>query len=308
MKRIWFLVLVSLALITTLVWFALFSYSEDNLKIIACDVGQGDAFLVSRKDFQILIDGGPNNRVLQCLADNMPFWDKVVEVVVLSHPQKDHFMGLIEVFKRYEIKYFFTTPLDSGSYDWEVLNELVGGSHTKVLNPVRGNKYRLGMIYLDVLYPTEEFLRANLIFKNSNLTLEQFDNTTNFLGAYTSKIDPNEFSVVLIMSYKDFDALFTGDISPVISDKLAQELKQNYNERIEYIKVPHHGSKNGLSVDLIDAVNPEVAVISAGKGNSYGHPHKEILDMLQSTNIQVLRTDQLGNIKVVTDGNTWLVE
>ncbi|MFC1600611.1 ComEC/Rec2 family competence protein [Patescibacteria group bacterium] len=298
MKKIWFLALSTLGLISILIWFAIYSYSSDDLKVIACDVGQGDAFIITRKEFQILIDGGPNDKVLACLADNMPFWDRVVDVVILSHPQKDHFAGLIDVFENYDVKYFITSPFKSGSSEWRVLEEQVGGSGARVINPTAGQLYRFGLICLDILYPTEEFLVAN--FENYS-----FVGKEGVLGAYTSKKDPNEFSVVLIISYKDFDALFTGDIDPAISDYVAEEINRESFDGVEYVKVPHHGSKNGLSQSLLDAIKPRIAVIPVGKNNSYGHPHKEIVDMLQSTGVEILRTDEQGEIVVETNGDKY---
>jgi competence protein ComEC len=300
-KRIWFTVLAFSGLICVLVWFSVISHIENNIKIVACDVGQGDAFLVTLKDFQILIDGGSNNKVINCLADNMPFWDRSIEVVVLSHPQKDHFGGLIDVFEMYEVKYLITTPVDSGSMEWGVLKELVGSSQTEVINPVGGDEYRFGLIYLDILHPTEEYLLANLEDYSTG-------NSKDVLGAYTSKKDPNEFSLVLILSYKEFDALFTGDIGPVISNMVAEEITKKGKRNIEYIKVPHHGSKNGLTENLLEAISPKVAVISAGINNSYGHPHKEIIELLSDWSIRTLRTDKLGNIEVVTNGSAWWVK
>ena len=300
-KRIWFTVLAFSGLICVLVWFSVISHIENNIKIVACDVGQGDAFLVTLKDFQILIDGGSNNKVINCLADNMPFWDRSIEVVVLSHPQKDHFGGLIDVFEMYEVKYLITTPVDSGSMEWGVLKELVGSSQTEVINPVGGDEYRFGLIYLDILHPTEEYLLANLEDYSTG-------NSKDVLGAYTSKKDPNEFSLVLILSYKEFDALFTGDIGPVISNMVAEEITKKGKRNIEYIKVPHHGSKNGLTENLLEAISPKVAVISAGINNSYGHPHKEIIELLSDWSIKTLRTDKLGNIEVETNGSAWWVK
>lgn len=302
MRNIWFYLLSFLALISFLIWFSVIGYNRNYLQVIACDVGQGDAFLVTLKDFQILIDGGPNNKVLECLSDNMPFWDRTVEVIILSHPQKDHFGGLIDVFESYDVRYFLTTPIDSSSIEWRVLEKLVEGSNTKVINPVSGDKYRFGLIYIDILHPTEEFLSVNLDDYH-------FGSSENVLGAYTSKKDPNELSLVLVLSYKDFDALFTGDIGPGISDELAKVFVLSSSQRIEYIKVPHHGSKNGLTKALLDAVEPKVAVISSGKGNSYGHPHKEILEMLNDKNIKILRTDETGRVVVKSDGgDLWVVK
>lgn len=72
--------------------------------------------------------------------------------------------------------------------------------------------------------------------------------------------------------------------------------------------MPHHGSKNGLTKKLLDAVTPEVAVISVGKNNRYGHPHEEVLNLLSEKEVKILRTDQKGNIEVVANGSTWWVE
>lgn len=112
---------------------AVLSIGSDNLKIVACDVGQGDAILMTRKDIQILIDGGPDRKVLECLDKNMPFWDRNIEVVILTHPQKDHYMGLIDVFETYQVVYFIANSLDVSSYEYGVLKDKVGGRELKLL-------------------------------------------------------------------------------------------------------------------------------------------------------------------------------
>ena len=104
----------------------------------------------------------------------------------------------------------------------------------------------------------------------------------------------------------DFDALLTGDISPEISDIVAGKLEEKGSPSIEYFKVPHHGSKNGLTPELLEVAMPKIAVVSVGK-NSYGHPSGEIIKMLEARSIKVLRTDEVGNVEVVTDGESyWL--
>ena len=94
-----------LSLIAVLVWLAVYSV-DINLQIIACDVGQGDAILIQKNTTQVLIDGGPNQSVLNCLGRHLPFWDKQIELVILTHPQEDHYAGLIDVFKTYKILSF----------------------------------------------------------------------------------------------------------------------------------------------------------------------------------------------------------
>ncbi len=101
----------SLILVLSVVWLAVITFPDNNLHIIACDVGQGDAMLLTYKNFQVLIDGGPNSKVLPCLSGHMPFWDRQIEVVILTHPEADHFIGLIDVFKNYKIKYFLANQV-----------------------------------------------------------------------------------------------------------------------------------------------------------------------------------------------------
>ncbi|MBU4185042.1 MAG: hypothetical protein KKC23_02360 [Proteobacteria bacterium] len=116
-----------MGLIVTTVWLAVFNYPDQKLHLIACDVGQGDAMLANFGNTQILVDGGSNKKVLECLGEHMPFWDRTIELVVLTHPQTDHFGGLIDVFKTYEVEKFLATSLGSGSNDYRALIEEVGG-------------------------------------------------------------------------------------------------------------------------------------------------------------------------------------
>lgn len=294
----WRYILFTLFLGTVSTWLAVLYYPNHNLRIIACDVGQGDAFLITYGKIQVLVDGGPNNKVIECLSRYLPFWDRKIEMVVLSHPQRDHYLGLIEVFKRYKVETFVNSGLDSSSQEFSLLKSQVGGNDVKVVNATAKMIIRLGLIYLDILHPSEEFLAKNS-FISKNLAAVS---GSKVLGIYTANEDPNLFSVVFILSYKDFNALFTGDINPEISDELAKLLIKDADKSIEYIKIPHHGSKNGLTKDLLDAVEPKIAVISVAKGNSYGHPHNEVIKLLSEKGVKILRTDKIGDVVVETDG------
>ncbi|AKM83271.1 hypothetical protein A2422_00035 [Candidatus Woesebacteria bacterium RIFOXYC1_FULL_31_51] len=260
--------LINLSLLSLVaIFLAITNISSDNLSIINCDVGQGDATLVQFKNNQILIDGGPDKSVLSCLGEYMPFYDRTIELVILTHPEKDHFGGLIDVFKNYNVSKFGTTNSESGSLEYKALINEVGskGSDSIILDN-RVN-LRLGKIYLDILNPSKE---------------------TTFKGS-------NNDGVVVLLKYDKFKALFTADVENEVSDYLSTNDKvQNVN----YIKVNHHGSKNGLSEKLLQATKPKIAVISVGAKNSYGHPHKEILDLLEKYNVKILRTDQIGNIEI----------
>lgn len=253
-----------LTLVLVTVWLAVFSV-DNNLHIIACDVGQGDAILIQKSATQILIDGGPNQKVLDCLGQFMPFWDKKIEMVINTHPELDHYGGLIDVFKNYKVSVFGSNGQISSSQSYQVLEKLVGSKGIERLILHEGIDLRVGLIELDILWPLAE---------NQNYTT-------------------NNNGVVILLKYAQFKALFTADVENEVSDKLSEMSKiQNVN----YLKVNHHGSKNGLSQKLLDVTQPEVAIISVGAKNSYGHPHQEVIKILSDKDIKILRTDLLGNI------------
>ena len=271
------------------------SSPDKNLHIIACDVGQGDAILITYESAQVLIDGGPDSKILDCLGKYLPFWDRKIEVVILTHPQLDHYGGLIEVARRYEIENFVANALDSSADAYQELKREISDRGIMVTNPTQSTAIRYGSLYIDIVHPSQSFL-----LQNSKST--QTTNNTDVLGSFTSNIDPNEFSIVAILSFGEFDALFTGDLTPdVIPEVIAGgELKD-----VDFIKVPHHGSKNGLTQELIEATTPEAAVISVGKNNRFGHPHEQVLTLLKDFGVETLRTDEQGDIEIVTDGGNW---
>ena len=274
-------------LILGLIGLSLGSTPDANLHLIACDVGQGDGILATYQSVQVLIDAGPGDGILECLSRHIPFWDRELELVILTHPQLDHYGGLIEVFRRYKIDTFLANGLDSSASSYQALKNAVGGSGARVLTPKEGMALRIGMIYLDILSPSQRLLSQ-----------EASDFQTNVLGAFTSKKDPNDFSIVAILRLGEFDALLTGDIGPA---EIPEILAGGKVKDVEYIKVPHHGSKNGLTLELLEASSPEIAVISVGK-NSYGHPSEETLKMLKDRGVRTLRTDEEGDIEVESDG------
>ncbi len=306
MNKKWRWLFTFLALVLAVVWLAVFSLPDDNFHLIACDVGQGDGLLAVYKNDQILIDGGPDNRILDCLSRYLPFWDRRLELVVLTHPEKDHFGGLTEVFKKYEVENFLVLPLDSGSQEYQVLKNEVGSRGVKVIEPDVGKILSIDLMHLEIVHPSADFLARNLFpeIKAENI------NPDRVLGTMTSGREPNEFSISFILSFGGFDAFLTGDLAPSVSgeaeDSLAKALTSLKDGQIEYLKVPHHGSKNGLTSSLLSLINPKLAVISVGK-NSYGQPDGGILKMLAERSVKVLRTDEVGNIEVISNGRGWWV-
>ncbi len=256
-----------LVLVTFTIWLSVFSV-DDKLHIIACNVGQGDSILIQKSSTQILIDGGPTNKVLDCLGRHMPFWDREIELVVLTHPQEDHYGGLIDVFKNYKVDLFGEYSRKSSNKSYEVLRNEVGSKGVKGITLLSGTDMRLGKIYLDTVWPNGGVEKENV----------------------------NDDGVVILLKYGQFKALFTADVENEVSDILSRNREL---ENINYIKVNHHGSKNGLSQMLLDTTSPETAVISSAKNNSYGHPHKLILDMLSNSNVKILRTDEIRDVDYI---------
>lgn len=296
--KVWKIINAFLILVISLLGLVLINRPDTNLHLIACDVGEGDAILAVYGQTQILFDGGPGSKVIDCLSRHLPFDDREIELVVLSHPQIDHYGGLIEVFRRYRVDTFLASSLDSGTESYRVLKKAVGGSGVRIVNPDVDMVLRVDKLYLDIVHPSEAFLRTNAAFIGNNATRDA-------LGAYASNKDANDFSIVARLSLGNFKALLTGDISPESEQYL---LSQNIIQPAEYIKIPHHGSKNGLTQAFLDAVEPKVAVISVGKDNQYGLPNQEILEMLSQKGVKTYRTDETGDIEVTSNGKDYWIK
>lgn len=307
MPKPWLYLFVFLTASVILVFLASFSLADSRLHIVFCNVGQGDAALIYRGQTQVLIDGGPDSSVLSCLSKHMPFWDREIEVVTMTHPQDDHYGGLVDVVRRYKVELFLAPPADNNTQGFKTLKREVEDRRIRVMNPKTGDILRNGLIQIETIWPSGEWLALNTESRIENLPaplrLARLGES-RILGAATAKADLNEFSIIQKVSFGDFDALFTGDIEPPAEDLMAQNLTGG----VEVLKVPHHGSKNGLDKALLDAAMPKLAVISVGKKNRYGHPHKEALKLLEEGGMRVLRTDLDGEVEIVTDGKRWGVK
>lgn len=280
--KFWKYIFGFLFLIFCLVVIALFQLPDKNLHIIACNVGLGDAILITYGKTQILTDGGPDKSVMGCLGKYIPFWDRNIELVISTHPDADHSTGLIDVIKNYKVDQILITAVDPGTPVYEVLKKEVGSRGIPVIDPVEGIRLRVGLIYLDILSPSET-LKSQI---------------SNFKTGET-----NLFSVIYLLTYGQFSAFMPGDAPPEVLDSLA--VKQSVGP-VDYIKIPHHGSVNGLTENLLKILVPNIGIISVGK-NIWNFPRPEILDMLKKSGVKILRTDEVGNIEIVTDGtNYWI--
>lgn len=288
----------------------LFSLPDDKLHIVFCDVGQGDAAYIRFPDGEdMLIDGGPNDKVLNCLGNNMPFYDRTIDMVVLTHPQKDHLQGLISVLQRYDVKYFVIGVEGHTSDGYRQLIEGLKKENAIIKTPFKGDEIILGEAKIRVLWPTRQFVAANATMGQCiNATMENatmrclISSNGDVLGVST-ETDLNDFSYYMHLQYGQFDALFTGDGDSTIQDDI---MLTGVIPDVEVLKFPHHGSRTGILPEFLDKAGPELAVISVGK-NSYGHPTREALEILSERDIKILRTDKDGEVEVVSDGLSWSV-
>jgi len=255
-----------------------FSLSLYNayLEVSFFDVGQGDAiFIETPQKHQILIDGGPGyTKVLEGLSSEMPFSDKEIDLIVLSHPESDHMTGLLSVLENYKVDNILWTGVERDGEKFDSWKRMIAEEEANIYYADKGDSIVAGDVSLGVLFPFESLKNEEV--KESNNT-----------------------SIVVKLSYENSSFLFTGDISSK-TEKLINDADA------DILKIPHHGSKYSTSEDLLSKVSPLMAVIQVGK-NSYGHPTEEVLTRLNNSGIKVLRNDTNGDIKIVSDGTNYKI-
>lgn len=277
-RKIAYAILGILFLIAILIWIAVFSFKDQKLEIIFFNIGQGDSILINAKNNQqILIDGGPNDSVVDKLGKTLPFYDKKIELIILTHPDKDHISGLVEVVKRYKVDKILTTGIECSTEVCQILSEQIQKKKIPVKIAQAGQTIFLGdNIFLGILSPLENLSGENV--KNKNDT------------SIVAKLITGKNSVLL-----------TGDITSKAEKKLAEN---NFNLQSDFLKIAHHGSKYSTSEFFLEEVSPKTAIISVGK-NSWGMPTKEVLEKLDRKKIKVYRTDIDGDVKIIFKENNF---
>lgn len=268
-----------------------FRFNDGKLHLVFCDVGQGDAiYLKTPAGKEILIDGGPNEEVLDCLSSRQPFFDREIDILILTHPEADHLTGLIPVLQRYKVNHFITENIGNPSAVFKKFHDEVVREESKIYNPKPGDKIRLGEVEVDFYWPKT--------IGDKKIWSDKFDFRDNATGSESS----NDYSLVFTVKYKNFSSLLTGDAESPILEQIGLP------SEVTILKVPHHGSAGALSKELLGFLKPKLAVISAGGGNRFGHPTKETLKILRDSDIKILRTDQNGEVEIVSDGQRWWIE
>lgn len=275
--------------------YLIYTKPDKRLHITICDVGQGDAILIrtpANKNY--LIDGGPDNKVLNCLGRKTPFYNRSIESISISHLHSDHITGVIETIKRYGVKNIVINTIKQNTPEVKELFSQLKNKHISVSTAFKGDHLQLGKeVTGQIFYP-------------------QPDSWNTQSGEWQAYLyDFNDSSTVFTLHYHKLMVLFTGDAGKDILDKVADsvefknEMQQSY---ARILKTPHHGSRDALSTRLLDTYAPQLALISAGKNNSFGHPHQEVIQEYQKRNISIARTDLNGDIELISDGSQFAVK
>ncbi len=272
--------LIFLLFLCIILWIIVFDLSKDSgLKVNFFDVGQGDSiFVETLEGRQILIDGGPDITILEKLGEEMPFWDRTIDLVILTHPEYDHMSGLLEVLENYQIENILWTGVLKDTAEFREWKKLIGEEGSQITIAKAGDKIVLGdpeKEYLEILFPFES-LEGKEVF------------------------DTNSSSVISKLVFGDISFLFLGDVYKSAEKEL---IEKGIDIDAEVLKVSHHGSKTSSSPEFVEKVSPEIAVIQCGKDNTYGHPSPETLEVLGNYGINIFRTDLQGDIKLTVKNN-----
>lgn len=255
----------------------IFSASPEDLGVTFLDVGQGDAILIEVKGKNILVDGGPDRKIIRELSEHLGFGERDLDVVVLTHPHSDHLRGLNSVLERFDVKRVLLPPMESKTPAFKYFVK-------------ESRQQDVLMSRITAPYQVKIADGCSLNFLHP------------FPGLQTQ--DANNISLVSRLRCSGLSFLFTGDIEKEVQETL---LERGVDINSDVLKVPHHGSADAGSEEFFQEVSPEVAVISVGKDNKMGHPSLRTIRKLQREDALVVRTDKRGAIQIRKSQEQWKI-
>ncbi len=266
---------VFLFLLTTCIFVYYLDFRENRrtLTFAILDIGQGDAiFIESPTGVQLFFDGGPPGKINSKIKNALPFYDKNIDALFATHPDADHVGGFDYLVKNYKIKYFFESGVLGDSLLYSNLKKEVEKNKITSLNLDANMKLHIGGgAYIEIIFP---------------------DRDVTFW-------DTNEGSMVARLVYGEHEFLLTGDIGAYTEKILVDK---GVDIKSDFLKVGHHGSRGSTRDFFLEKVDPEYALVSVGLKNNYGHPHPDVLSLLEEKGVETLRTDMLGSIVIKSDG------
>lgn len=256
------------------VWYAAAAEERRELTIAFLDVGQGDAiYIESPAGVRVLVDGGPGRSVLAGLGVLMPFYERSLDLIVVSNPDQDHIAGLVDVLGRYDVGAVLEPGTVPQTQIYDIFSHAVSEEGSRRILARRGMRIDLGRgVTLDILFPDRE----------------------------ASGLSTNTGSIVAKLAYGETSVMLPGDTTSAIEEYLA--MRDGERLDVDILKLAHHGSKTSSSDAFLSATTPDYAIISAGKENRYGHPHGDVLKRLKRRGVPVLATFKEGAIVFESDG------
>lgn len=242
-----------------------------KLTVSYIDVGQGDATLIHKGNFSMLIDAGKNERGTTVVEYLKNQGIKKLDLLVGTHPDSDHIGGLDDVLQEISVDTVYLPRATKETRTWREVERALRQTGKEAQMPEIGKEYRF----------------------DENVMIR-------FLGPQRKYAEANDNSLVVQLAYGKTRFLFMGDAEEQAEKDI---LERNFDLECDVLKVGHHGSYTATSDAFLKGANPAYAVISAGKDNSYGHPHAEVLSRLEDEDVQIYRTDTMGSIQAVSDGS-----
>ena len=283
-------ILIGLLAVALIIWFLVFNQRPGRiLETDFLDVGQGDAILIKTPKGQtVLIDGGPDNKVLEKLGKYLQPLQKRIDLIILTHPHADHVSGLIEVLRRYSVGLVILNGVYLKTDNYDQFLKAIEDNKVKVLIAEAGEAIHFDKdLEFDILSPNKN--PAGLVFNKNS---ESFGTVGN---------DVNDTSIVGKLIFNDFSIMFMGDATSKIENQL---LAYGNSLKSDILKVGHHGSKYSSFTNFLKTVAPKAGIIEVGAKNFYGHPSLAALSRLGMFDINIFRTGQNGDIRVLSNGFT----
>lgn len=278
-RQSWILLTSLFVLVAAFVFVGVATFFQEGspsyLEVSFLDVGQGDAiFIESPSGIQVLVDAGRSKRTLEALSEVMPWFDRSIDMVIVTHADADHIGGLPDLLERYRVGWLGLGQPHQVGAAYQAVEELRASQLIPAEALTTGEVIDLGEgVYLEVLFPPME----------------------------TLDFSENDASVVMRLVYGDTSVLLTGDTTKAVERYLVQTASGSLASTV--LKVAHHGSDTSSDAQFLRAVSPQLAVIQAGRDNPYGHPHPVVLERLNGVgSTTVLCTCEVGTVMLVSDG------
>ncbi|MBO5195878.1 MAG: MBL fold metallo-hydrolase [Clostridia bacterium] len=235
------------------------------------DVGQGDCTMIHSEELTIVVDSGPGDHSYTTVEYIKQFTDEI-DVMILTHPHEDHIGAAADIINKIGVETVIMPDVSTETVCFDKLLDAIEENNCTVKEGKAGEKFTFGDIDIDVYAP---------VSPDHN--------------------DLNNCSIIAKITTGDISTLVTGDAE----SSAEKEVLDNFPSYVldaDILKVGHHGSSTSTTTDFFEAVSPQYAMISCGEGNSYGHPHREIIQMFEDYNINYYRTDTMGTIVCYSDG------